>query len=136
MTIVRSKTYVYTTGDVAKICNISVITVCKLFDRGELKGYKLLKRGDRRILEKNLVEFMMKEKIPIPFDIEERHNRGNIFGIGIPKNDSFVFFKDKNDWCCVRPNFINLQESVAGFGSTLHEAHVDYLKKANFSGIK
>ena len=31
-------------------------------------------------------------------------------------------FKDGNAWCAVRPDFINLQESDAGFGDTREEA--------------
>lgn len=37
--------------------------------------------------------------------------------------DSAVcFFKDGNSWCCVHGDFINLQESPAGFGDTFEEA--------------
>ena len=31
-------------------------------------------------------------------------------------------FKDGNAWCAVRPGFVNLQESTAGFGDTKDEA--------------
>lgn len=31
-------------------------------------------------------------------------------------------FRDGNAWCCVHPDFINLQESPAGFGATPEEA--------------
>lgn len=31
-------------------------------------------------------------------------------------------FRDGNKWCCVRGDFINLQESPAGFGNTFEEA--------------
>jgi hypothetical protein len=33
----------------------------------------------------------------------------------IPFN-ALCFFKDGNKWCCVNGDFINLQESPAGFG--------------------
>lgn len=36
-------------------------------------------------------------------------------------------FRDGDAWCAVRSNFINLQESAAGFGSTPREA-VSYLE--------
>lgn len=34
-------------------------------------------------------------------------------------------FKDGNQWCAVMPDFINLQESPAGFGNTQLEARSD-----------
>lgn len=38
------------------------------------------------------------------------------------------FFKDGDRWCCVNGDFINLQESPAGFGETFEEA-LDELRK-------
>lgn len=40
----------------------------------------------------------------------------------------FKTFIDGNMWCAVRHDFVNLQESLAGFGPTLYEAIVDYFK--------
>jgi hypothetical protein len=37
------------------------------------------------------------------------------FQQSIPKN-ALCFFEDGDEWCCVRGDFINLQESKAGFG--------------------
>jgi hypothetical protein len=34
-------------------------------------------------------------------------------------------YKDGNMWCAVYPNFINLQESPAGFGKTQEKARED-----------
>lgn len=39
----------------------------------------------------------------------------------------FHIFKDGNSWCAVGPNFVNLQESVAGFGSTPIAAYAQWL---------
>ena len=41
-------------------------------------------------------------------------------------------FKDGDSWCAVTPNFINLQESRAGFGET-KEAAIRALKEENES---
>lgn len=40
---------------------------------------------------------------------------------GVPAHAA-CFFKDGDAWCCVRGDFQNLQESHAGFGSTMEEA--------------
>jgi len=40
---------------------------------------------------------------------------------GVPAHAA-CFFKDGEAWCCVRGDFINLQESPAGFGSDMEEA--------------
>lgn len=49
---------VYTTGDVATICQVARRTVSKWFDSGRLKGYRVTGSKDRRILRKDLVAFM------------------------------------------------------------------------------
>lgn len=40
----------------------------------------------------------------------------------------FDLFVDGNMWCATRPDFINLQESTAGFGPTRPEAIKDCIK--------
>ncbi len=40
---------------------------------------------------------------------------------GVPAHAA-CFFKDGDAWCCVRGDFINLQESPAGFGANMEEA--------------
>jgi hypothetical protein len=37
-------------------------------------------------------------------------------------HSAVCFFKDGNRWCCVNGDFVNLQESAAGFGETFEEA--------------
>jgi excisionase family DNA binding protein len=49
---------VYTTGQVAKICQVAPRTVSKWFDNGRLKGYRIPGSQDRRIPHKHLVAFM------------------------------------------------------------------------------
>lgn len=44
----------------------------------------------------------------------------------IPKS-AFCFFREGNQWCCVRGDFINLQESSAGFGDTMGQAMANFL---------
>ena len=66
----------------------------------------------------------------------------NDFDCFIEKADSFIksqtrsipasaicYFMDGNHWQCVFGDFINLQESPAGFGNTQIEALVDLNKK-------
>lgn len=35
------------------------------------------------------------------------------------------FFRDGNKWCCVNGDFVNIQESPAGFGDTFDAALAD-----------
>lgn len=44
---------------------------------------------------------------------------------GGPKEDGIRFVRDGNAWCAFMPGFINLQESVAGFGKTQDLAEAD-----------
>lgn len=39
-------------------------------------------------------------------------------------------FMDGNAWCCVGPDFVNLQESPAGFGATREDAMADFASKS------
>ena len=55
---------VFTTGDVAKICNVASRTVSKWFDSGHLKGYRIPGSNDRRIPVNELVRFMKDNGIP------------------------------------------------------------------------
>lgn len=56
----------YTTGEVAAFCGVQKMTVIRWIERGELEGYQLPGRGDRRIREKDLLDFMTKNGMPIP----------------------------------------------------------------------
>jgi len=56
---------VFSTGDVARICNVATRTVCIWFDKGLLNGYRTPGSKDRRIPIKELKRFMKANKIPM-----------------------------------------------------------------------
>jgi excisionase family DNA binding protein len=58
-------TPVYTTGRVAKICNVAPRTVSKWFDSGRLKGYRIPGSQDRRIPRAQLVKFLRENGMPL-----------------------------------------------------------------------
>lgn len=60
----RRKT-VFTTGEVAKICNVAPRTVSKWFDAGHLRGYRIPGSKDRRIPVDHLMRFMRAHGIPL-----------------------------------------------------------------------
>lgn len=45
--------------------------------------------------------------------------------------ESSRVFMDGNSWCAVKSDFINLQESPAGFGDTPEEARANLKRMAN-----
>lgn len=49
---------VFTTGEVARICNISQQTVIRLFDKGRLQGFRVPGSRFRRIPRQQLIAFM------------------------------------------------------------------------------
>ena len=55
---------VFTTGQVARICNVAPRTVTKWFDSGQLKGYRIPGSKDRRIPASELIRFMKAHEIP------------------------------------------------------------------------
>ena len=56
---------VFTTGQVAKLCQVAPRTVSKWFDSGQLKGYRIPGSQDRRIPRENLVTFLREHGIPL-----------------------------------------------------------------------
>jgi hypothetical protein len=56
---------VFTTGDVARICQVAPRTVSKWFDTGQLKGYRIPGSLDRRIPRDSLVAFMRSHGMPL-----------------------------------------------------------------------
>ncbi len=56
---------VFTTGEVAQICQISQQTVIRCFDNGRLKGFRVPGSRFRRVPREALVQFMRENGIPI-----------------------------------------------------------------------
>jgi len=56
---------IYTTGEVARICNISQQTVIRCFDSGRLRGFRVPGSRFRRIPRDALIQFMRENKIPL-----------------------------------------------------------------------
>lgn len=56
---------VFTTGEVARICNVAPRTVSKWFDTGQLRGYRIPGSKDRRIPKSQLIRFMRTHNIPL-----------------------------------------------------------------------
>lgn len=57
----------FTTGEVAKLCGVTLRTVINWIQRGHLKAHKLPgTRGDNRIRRVDLIEFMSSNGIPLP----------------------------------------------------------------------
>lgn len=56
---------VFTTGEVAEICNLSQQTVIRCFDSGRLRGYRVPGSRFRRIPRDALIQFMKEHKIPL-----------------------------------------------------------------------
>ncbi|HUU97981.1 MAG TPA: response regulator [Phycisphaerae bacterium] len=59
-----SKT-VFTTGEVASICNVSQQTVIRCFDSGRLRGFRVPGSKFRRIPRDALIQFMKENGIPL-----------------------------------------------------------------------
>lgn len=61
---------VFTTGQVAKRCEVSLPTVSKWFDSGWLKGYRIPGCRDRRIPREYLIKFLKEYGMPLG-DLED-----------------------------------------------------------------
>ena len=58
---------VFTTGQVAKICHISITAVIRCFKRGLLKGFLVPGSNHRRITAESLKKFMQDNGLPLEF---------------------------------------------------------------------
>lgn len=56
---------VFTTGEAAKVCNVTIRTVIRWIDTGQLQGYKIPGSRDRRVPRANLVRFMKDHGLPL-----------------------------------------------------------------------
>jgi len=55
----------YTTGEVAKICNLSQQTIIRCFDAGRVEGFRIPGSKFRRIPHESLIKFMQSNDIPV-----------------------------------------------------------------------
>ncbi len=56
---------VFTTGEVAEICQVSQQTIIRCFDSGKLKGFRVPGSKFRRIPRDSLIKFMRENNIPL-----------------------------------------------------------------------
>lgn len=56
---------VFTTGQVAKLCQVAPRTVSKWFDSGRLRGYRIPGSQDRRIPRDALIRFLKENGMPM-----------------------------------------------------------------------
>jgi len=56
---------VFTTGQVARLCRVTIRTVIKWFEHGHLEGYKIPGSRDRRFARDKVIEFMRAHGIPL-----------------------------------------------------------------------
>lgn len=66
----------YTSGDVAKICEVTPRTIIRWISSGKLSAFKLPGRGNNRVTEEALLSFLHANAMPIPknlLTVQERH---------------------------------------------------------------
>ena len=71
---------VFTTGQVAKICQVAPRTVSKWFDSGRLRGYRIPGSQDRRIPRDQLIRFLKENGMPLGALEEEGWHKILIIG--------------------------------------------------------
>lgn len=60
---------VLTTGETSRLCGVSLRTVIRWIERGDLQGYRLPGRGDYRVPVGELRRFMGEYGIPVPDEL-------------------------------------------------------------------
>jgi two-component system response regulator RpaA len=62
---------VYTTGEAARLLYVAPRTVCKWFDSGRLKGFRVPGSQDRRIPREQLVRFITDHGLALPAELTD-----------------------------------------------------------------
>lgn len=60
----------FSTGEIAKFCDVNLRTVIRWIEKGELDGFKLPGRGNNRVTEQGFLDFLQKHNMPIPEDLK------------------------------------------------------------------
>ncbi|MBS3080051.1 hypothetical protein J4221_01145 [Candidatus Pacearchaeota archaeon] len=61
----RSIDRIYTTGEIARIWEVSIKSVIKCIDSGHLKAVRFTTKGFRRVSNSDLVDCMVNHNIPL-----------------------------------------------------------------------
>ncbi len=65
----------FTTGQVAKLLQLSIRKICNMYDEGTLSGQRLPgkegKEGDRRISRASLIDYFCKRNLALPSELED-----------------------------------------------------------------
>lgn len=56
----------YSSGEVAQMCDVTSRTVIRWITAGRLEAFKLPGRGNNRVSEDQLLQFLRKNKMPVP----------------------------------------------------------------------
>lgn len=64
----------YSTGEIAKFCGVTLRTVIRWIERGSLNAYKLPGRGNNRVTEQELINFLNEYEMPIPPELKAKAN--------------------------------------------------------------
>ncbi len=62
----------YTTGDVARICQVAARTICKWCDQGLIRHFRQAGTNNRLIPQPELVRFLKEHGLAIPAEMEEQ----------------------------------------------------------------
>ncbi len=89
---------VFTTRQVGHICNVTFTTIIDWIEKGQLKAHKTL-GGHRRVLKKDLINFLKKNNFPIPEELEYEDLKKLLIVDDDPKilNSLSTVLKKKND---------------------------------------
>lgn len=60
-----------TTGDISRMCLVAPRTVARWFDTGQLVGWKVPGSKFRRFTERTVYDFLVKNKMPIPVELQK-----------------------------------------------------------------
>lgn len=61
----------FSTGDIAKYCDVNLRTVIRWIAKGDLEGFKLPGRGNNRVTEEAFLAFLKRYNMPIPDELND-----------------------------------------------------------------
>lgn len=110
---------VLTTGDVARICRVTIRTVIKWFDQGRLEGYRLPGSGDRRFPRAAVERFLADNDLPLELLLEDEQ-QGGLKRVLVVDDDAAV--RELVSRCLLRLGDVAVETAGSGWEAGLKTA--------------
>lgn len=88
----------YSTGEIAKFCGVTLRTVIRWIERGSLNAYKLPGRGNNRVTQQELLNFLNEYNMPIPAELQSVESPTESVSMGGTESNRILICDDEKPY--------------------------------------